>query len=119
MPRVLLVARRDWRPDLERTVVWREDVQRACAVAGASGLHIAESFKPQLIVLDAVGEPGRVEYDQLRLEALGDVQSARPGDRARPLDVLAPHDGALEVGPPIASRDQKDSGHPGRFKGRL
>ncbi len=57
MPRVLLVARRDWRPDLERTVVWREDVQRAFAVDVASGLHIAESFKPQLIVLDATGLP--------------------------------------------------------------
>jgi len=58
MPKVLIVAPKDLTPELGRTVLWRSDIERLFAADLDSGLCLARSVLPNLIVLDGVDSEG-------------------------------------------------------------
>ncbi len=52
MPKVLIVSRVDLTPELGRTVLWRDGIERLFAPSATPALEIARSEDPRLVVVD-------------------------------------------------------------------
>ncbi len=52
MKRVLIVASDAAAARLQRTILWRSEIERVILPSPEQGLHATRDFKPQLVVLD-------------------------------------------------------------------
>lgn len=58
MAKVLVVGSRDLSPDLGRTILWSDGIERIIADSPAAALEVAQAFVPSLVVVEAESAAG-------------------------------------------------------------
>src|SRR5260370_35924146 len=57
MTKVLIVGSPDPNPDLERTILWADGVERALVSTASGALEVARAFVPAVVVVDGGDAP--------------------------------------------------------------